>query len=92
MLISSTVETVLEVRFLLKIGLHAIHGTPWSELTFYTHCIPYEELLMECVFHSLTKLPFPYQYLDIYVKNRNATKLVLFEMRNGILGNPVYLL
>lgn len=91
-LMSTTVETIGGFRFLLKIGLHAVNATPWCELTFFGHSIPHEELLMDCVFHSLTKfLPFHYQYLDIYIRNRNATRLVLFEMRNGFLGIPLSL-
>lgn len=94
-LLSTTVENVRGVRFLLKIGLHALYGTPWTELTFYSHSIPPQELLMECVFHTLTylpfHLPFNYQYLDIYVRNRNATKLVLLELRDGVVGNPTSL-
>lgn len=89
-LISTTVENVRGVRFLLKIGLHAIHGTPWCELIFYSHSIPPRALLMDCVVHSLLKWPL-YSYMDIYVRNRTATKLSLLEMRNGIVGNPTCL-
>lgn len=89
--ILATIETVNETTFHLKSGLHAVYGFPWIELVFYTLNFPQREILLECIYYSLTKLPsqclVPKQFLDIYVRNRDCTKLTLFEMRKGLICN-----
>lgn len=90
MSISTTVENIRGFLFLSKTGLHAVHGTLWTELTFYTYSLPPYRFLIECVLHCLAKWPL-YSYMDIYVRNVNASRLILFEMRNGIIGQAIIL-